>query len=108
MDTDDNNNEFDIPLNRPLHLINPNNFNRCLAYSGFSMLFLSTSLLIILTILISPVTREVSETLEDSHTTISDLQTILPEIKESLQILKDFCHIPDFQKYCYPHTQNNL
>ena len=105
MEREDPNDEFNVPLNQPYFAASPQQFNRCLAYSAFSMIFFSTSLLVILTILISPVTREVSETLDDSHTTISDLQTILPEIKESLQILKDFCHIPDFQKYCYPHLK---
>ena len=42
------------------------------------------------------------EILKDSQITIDDLQSVMPEIKEGLEILHDFCRIPEFKEYCYP------
>jgi len=94
-----------VPLRYPYtDMGHPHHFNRCLFYSAFTMTFISMSLLIAITAVVTPLTSHVSEILTDSRETLRDLDTVMPEIKEGLMILKDFCHIPDFQKYCYPHV----
>tara|TARA_B110000438_G_C15434089_1_gene487503 strand:- start:152 stop:523 length:372 start_codon:yes stop_codon:yes gene_type:complete len=85
----------------------PNSFYRCLMYSSVAMIFLSLSFLVTITALVAPLTRKTSEILDDSQKTLQDLEFVMPEIKEGLMILKDFCHIPEFQNYCYPHIKNS-
>jgi len=101
-----------MPLRRNTHYTelgppSPNSFYRCLMYSSVGMIFLSLSFLVTITALVAPLTRKTSEILDDSQKTLQDLEFVMPEIKEGLMILKDFCHIPEFQNYCYPHIGNS-
>ena len=97
--------EMNSPLRPPLPIPRisvPNHFNRCLFFSGFTMLCVNTCILLIIIITIGSEAKELSELLDDSQSTMVDLQIIIPEIKDSLQILEDFCKMDEFSKYCYP------
>ena len=97
--------EIDSPIRPTISIPRisvPNQFNRCLFFSGFTMLCINTCILLIMIITIGSEAKELTELLTDSQSTIADLQIIIPEIKDSLQILKDFCKMDEFSKYCYP------
>ena len=112
MNTDSSHNRFhemDGSLRPPLSIPRisvPNQFNRCLFFSGFTMLCVNTCILLIMIITIGSEANELSELLDDSQSTMVDLQIIIPEIKDSLQILEDFCKMDEFSKYCYPEIHS--
>lgn len=92
------------PQHTPYHNIAvPNYFSRCLFLSGWIMTFVSTCTILTFVLTLTSMSGEVSDVFHDSQTTLDDLQIIIPEIKDSLQILEDFCNMPEFHKYCHPN-----
>ena len=89
-----------IPM--PRTLLVPHPFHRCMFFSAWLMTFISTCILLAVSCTMASVSNEVADVFHDSQTTLTDLQVIIPEIKESLQILDDFCGMPDFAQYCHP------
>lgn len=89
-----------LPMPRPLPV--PHSLHRCLFFSAWLMTFVSTCILLAISCTMASVSHEVAEMFHDSQKTLVDLQVIIPEIKESLEILDDFCGMPEFTKYCHP------
>ena len=90
------------PLQFPYETLSPQYFNKCVFYSQFIVVFLNLCLSIGMIVYVAPLGNMTMEILKDSQTTINDLQVIMPEIYEGLEILHDFCRIPEFKQYCYP------
>jgi len=90
------------PLQFSYESLTPHHFNKCVFYSGYIMVLINMGLLIGILAYIAPIGSMTMEILKDSQITIDDLQSVMPEIKEGLEILHDFCRIPEFKEYCYP------
>jgi len=90
-----------VPSVRRIGVINP--VHRCLFYSVVIMICFNTCVLLGLLIMVAPETGELKEIVNDSGILLKDLKIIIPEIKDSLEILKDFCTMEEFHKYCYPN-----
>ena len=107
-ENDNNFNEMRIPLRMPNQIdSSPHIMLKCMFHSAFTMIFLTMMTLFIIIGMISHTGHKVSTTLSDSQLVITDLKTIMPEIKQGLEILHDFCHIPEFKEYCFPHLYIN-
>lgn len=90
------------PLQFPYENFSPHYFNKCVFYSKFIIGILNLGLMIGLVAYVAPLGNMTMEILKDSQITIDDLQLIIPEIHDGLDILHDFCRIPEFKEYCYP------